>query len=231
MTAVRPESTPGNTALSPVGTAAFVRVEGTLVTRPTAFFIAWLASNTAELGGRLLRLGALGASLPVFGADRGLARRLGWSALRGVSEDRLVVLGEEYFETWLADHIQPVGQDILARAKKDGRRIVLVSDTLDVVATHIAKAVRADDVICNRMELRNGRATGRLEDPVVSSLSGTELRTYAEQHGLDLDRSCGYGASADDALLLSAVGLPCAVGPDRTLRRLAREHRWPVVEP
>ena len=71
----------------------------------------------------------------------------------------------------------------------------------------------------------------RAVEPVVASLSGTELREYAEEHGLDLNQCCGYGASAEDGLLLSAVGLPCAVAPDRTLRRMAREHSWPVVEP
>ena len=83
--------------------------------------------------------------------------------------------------------------------------------------------------MANRMELRNGRATGRLISPVVGSLSGTELREYAREHGLDLTSCSGYGSSAEDGLLLSAVGLPCAVEPDRTLRRMAREHRWPVV--
>lgn len=210
--------------------AAFFRVEGTLLTRPTAFATAWLAANAQELGGRLVRLGALGAALPVWGADPGLGRRLSWSALRGMSEDRLVVLGEEYFHEWLADHFSEVGRDLMSRAKRDGHRIVVVSDSLDVIVRHVADAVKADDWIANRMELRNGRATGRLVEPVVASLSGTELRAYADEHGVDLGRSCGYGAQAEDGLLLSAVGLPCAVSPDRTLRRMAREHRWPVVE-
>lgn len=211
--------------------AAFFRVEGTLLTRPTAFATAWLAANAQELGGRLVRLGALGAALPVWGADPGLGRRLSWSALRGMSEDRLVILGEEYFHEWLADHVSELGLDLVARARAQGLRIVLVSDSLDVIAKHVASAVKADDWIANRMELRNGRATGRLVEPVVASLSGTELRAYADEHGLDLLQCLGYGASGEDALLLSAVGLPCAVGPDRTLRRMAREHRWPVVEP
>jgi len=210
--------------------AAFFRVEGTLLTRPTALAPAWLAANSQELGGRFFRLGALGAALPVWGADPGLGRRLSWSALRGMSEDRLIVLGEEYFHEWLADHLAAVGRDLLSRCRAEGKRVVLVSDSLDVIVRHIATALRADDWVANRMELRNGRATGRLVEPVVASLSGTELRRYADEHGLDLSRCCGYGASAEDGLLLSAVGLPCAVSPDRTLRRMAREHSWPVVE-
>ena len=212
-------------------TAAFFRVEGTIVSRPTALTIAWLAANGQELGGRLLRLSALGIALPVWGADAGLGRRLGWSALRGTSEDRLRILGEEYYETWLADSVLPLGRDLLARAQADGRRVVLVSDNIDVVMQPLAAALKADDLLVNRLEYRNGRTTGRLADPVVSGLSGTELRAYASEHAVDLQLSAGYGARAEDGLLLSAVGLPCAVGPDRALRRMASEHTWPVVDP
>jgi HAD superfamily phosphoserine phosphatase-like hydrolase len=211
------------------GRAAFFRVEGTLLPRPTAFTVAWFAANAAEIGGRITRLGALGLTLPVLGADRALGRRLQWSALRGMSEDRLVILGEEVYETQLADTVRQVGRDLLARARQEGRRIVLVSDNLDVVVEHLARDLGVEDWRANRMELRNGRATGRLLDPVVSTLAGTQLHDYADEHGLDLRQCTGYGASAEDAVLLSAVGLPCAVEPDRALRRLATEHRWPVV--
>ena len=53
---------------------------------------------------------------------------------------------------------------------------------------------------------------------------------YAEEHGIDLDTSWAYGASAADALLLSAIGQPCAVNPDRQLRRIARDHQWAVID-
>lgn len=208
--------------------AAFFRVEGTLLTRPTAQTVGWLAANAQEFGSRFTRLAGLGMALPVWAADPGLGRRLSWAALRGMSEDRLHVLGEEYALTHL-DAIRPVGRDLFERAKREHDRVVLVSDNLDVVVRHVAEQLGADDLICNRMELRGGRATGRLVDPVVGSLSGTELRAYAAEHGLDLARCCGYGAASEDAVLLSAVGLPCAVAPDRALRRLATTHRWPVV--
>ena len=74
-------------------------------------------------------------------------------------------------------------------------------------------------------------AGDRLEDPVVGgNVSGQWARTFAAENGIDLEKSFAYGASAADSLLLSAIGKPCAVNPDRQLRRIAKDHDWPVVE-
>ncbi len=212
-------------------TAAFFRVEGTLTSRPTVMAAGWLAANSQELTQRVTRLGAVALSAPfALGGDPTLATRMAWLGLRGMSEDRLVILGEEYWATYLENSLLPVGLDLLQRARADGRRVVLVSDNLNEVIAPLAKQVRADHVFCNRMELRNGSATGRLVEPVISRVGGARLRDFAEERGLDLQASCGYGASSADSMMLSAVGLPCAVHPDRRLRRIARDLDWPVVE-
>lgn len=212
-------------------TAAFFRVEGTLTSRSTVMAAGWLAANSQELTHRFTRLGAVALSAPfAFAGDPTLATRMAWLGLRGMSEDRLIVLGEEYWATYLKDALLPVGLDLLQRAKRDGRRIVLISDNLHEVVAPLAEQVNADHVFCNRMELRNNVATGRLREPVISRIGGSRLRDFADERGLDLHASCGYGASSSDSMMLSAVGMPCAVHPDRGLRRIARDLDWPVVE-
>ena len=212
--------------------AAFFRVEGTLLRRPTALAAAWLATNSQRLASRLTRLGsvALGAPLAWSGADPTTAARVTWMGLRGMSEDRLVILGEEYWATWLDDDVRPVGEDLVRQARRDGRRIVLVSDNLDVVMQPLAERLGADLLVANRMELRGGRATGRLAEPVVARFGGQRLKDFAADQGLDLARSTAYGAAEADSALLAAAGLPCAVHPDRGLRRMARDLDWPILE-
>ena len=77
---------------------------------------------------------------------------------------------------------------------------------------------------------RKDRATGRLEDPVIGRIGGAWLRDFAREHDLDLSRSAAYGGTDSDVPLLSSVGLPCAVHPDRGLRAAAVDLRWPIVE-
>jgi len=216
-------------------TAAFFRIEGTLLERPTLATAAYLASNAQGVAERLARLGnvALAAPLKLAGdlATGSTATRVTWMGLRGMSEDRLTLLAEEYYDKYLKDDVLDVGKDLLKQARKQGRRIVLISDNVDLVVTPLAEQLEADDLICNRLELRNDKATGRLEDPVIGgNVAGQWARAFASEHEIDLTASWAYGASAADSLLLSAIGQPCAVNPDRQLRRLAKDHDWPVVE-
>ncbi len=210
--------------------AAFFRVEGPVLSRPATLAAAWLAANSQEISSRFARLGAVALSAPLsLGGDRTLATRAAWMGLRGMTEDRLVILGEDYYEAYLEDNLQAVGLDLLARAKREKQEIVLVSEHLECIIKPLAEKVGASHLVCNRMEYRNHRATGRLLDPVVGRLGGTWLKNFAAQHDLDLSRSTAYGASDADVALLSAVALPCAVLPDRAMRAAARDLDWPVV--
>ena len=214
--------------------AAFFRLEGVLTTRSTLGAAAWLASNAAGLGERLARLSnvALAAPLSLAGELQvGASRaRVTWMGTRGMSEDRLAVLGAEYAERFVVPSLLDEGVELVRAARRRRERVVLISDNIDLIALPVADAVEADDLLCNRLEMRKGRATGRLEAPVIGgAVAGQWARKYAAEHGVDLLASSAYGASDGDSLLLSAIGKPCAVNPDGPLRRLARDHDWPVV--
>jgi hypothetical protein len=46
--------------------------------------------------------------------------------------------------------------------------------------------------------------------------------------GVDLEGSYAYSDSTTDIPMLSVVGNPVAVNPDRELRRHAEEHQWQI---
>jgi phosphoserine phosphatase len=216
-------------------TAAFYRVEGAIVARPAIAAAAYLVGNAQHVGDRLLRLGGVAAAFPLsLGGDRTLAARVAWMGLRGMSEDRLVVLGEEYGERHLVPHVKDVARQLLAESRARKHRIVLVSESLDVIVGPLARSlgVPLEDVVANRAEMSaEGRATGRLCDPFIGGqLGGGWARAFAKARNIDLERSFVYGASGGDGVLLATVGHACAVTPDRALRRLARDNGWPVVE-
>ena len=215
--------------------AGFFRVEGTLTPRPTIATCAWLAANAQAVGERLARLGnvALAAPFLSFGPlrDATTGSRVAWMGLRGISEDRLVVLGEEYAERFVIPSLREVGTELIRDARRQGLRVVLISDNLDVVVRHVANHLGVDDLVCNSMELRKGKATGRLRDPIITGHVASDwVRSFASEQGIDLSASSAWGAQAEDGMLLGAIGRPCAVHPDWQLRRMARDLDWPVVE-
>jgi phosphoserine phosphatase len=216
--------------------AVFVRIEGVLTARGVRAAAAYFAANAAGMRERALRLGHLAWTAPVYEvlgqSDRVLANRLAYLALRSMSEDRIAELASEYWENVLSEHILRDGVELLRRARSEGKRVVLLADSVDEVVKPLVEHLRCvDDYVCNHLEFRSGYATGKLLDPVIGGHDGGRfVTTYAHEHGIDLAASTAYGAHGPDALLLAAVGRPCAVNPDYTLRRAAREAGWPVMD-
>jgi long-chain acyl-CoA synthetase len=164
-------SLPSTTAHTPPPDATFWRVEGSLLNlgavRPVGFF-TWNAQSFSE---RWLRRGGLALSAlirPLFyAASRVVATRVLHTLLRGISRDRLDLLGEEYFQYYLRPKLKPEGVARLQEALARGERIVLVSQGLDHVMRPLAAHLGVGHLIANRLEFRDGRATGRLLTPVI----------------------------------------------------------------
>ena len=74
----------------------------------------------------------------------------------------------------------------------------------------------------------DGLFTGRISRSMLHAEKVVALREDAAAHGIDLSRCWSYSDSISDEPMLSAVGHPVAVNPDRDLRRLAQERDWPV---
>ena len=216
--------------------AVFVRVEGVLTGRGACGAAAYMAANAAGIRERVFRLGHLALATPLYEvlgqSDRVLANRLTYLALRNMSEDRIAELAEEYWQNVLSHQLLASGVELIKRAKSEKLRIVLLSDCIEEVVRPLAEQLpQVDELLCNRLEYRGGMATGKLRDPVIGGHDGGQfLARYALEHGIDLRASTAYGAHGPDVLLMTSVGRPCAVNPDFSLRRAARDAGWPVMD-
>jgi thioester reductase-like protein len=151
----------------------FWRVEGSLAAlgavRPVAYF-TW---NSHTFAGRWTRRGgalALALVRPfLYASNRVFATRVLHTLLAGVTRDRLDSLGEEYFEYILKKQLKPEGVERLRAclAEKGAENVVLVSQGLDHVMRPLAQYLGVSRLVSNRLEFRNGVATGRLLNPVI----------------------------------------------------------------
>jgi hypothetical protein len=147
------------------------RVEGSLLQvgamRPVGFF-TWNAQSFSERWARRLGMAGMALTRPfAYAASRTFATRFLHTLLRGVSRDRLDLLGEEYFQYVLKPDLRKDASEKLLEAARSGQRVVLVGQLLDHIMRPLANHFGVESFISNRMEFRDGDATGRLLDPVV----------------------------------------------------------------
>src|SRR5271156_1195996 len=149
----------------------FWRVEGSLLNltavRPVGFF-AWNSQSFLQRWTRRGAMATLALARPfLYLTNRVFATRLLHTVLRGVSRDRLDLLGEEFFEYFLKPRLKQEGIAKLRAATAAGGEIVLVSQGLDHIMRPLANHLGIARIISNRLDFREGMATGRLLDPVI----------------------------------------------------------------
>src|SRR5215217_3122933 len=120
--------------------------------------------------------------------------------------------------------------DLMELHRVDRRRVYIVSSSPEEVVRPLARHFGVSGVIATRARVRNGRYTGELEFYCAGEGKAQAIRTLADRVGIDLEGSYAYSDSISDLPMLSAVGHPVAVNPDRELRREAEQRGWDVRE-
>ncbi len=147
------------------------RVEGSLLELTTVRPIAFFTWNSQTFIARAVRRGlALLMALLrpfLYAANRVAATRIVHAVLRGVTRDRLDLLGEEEFEYKLKPLLKEEGVRHLKALQATGADVVLVSQGLDHVMRPLARHLGVQWIIANRLDFRDGVATGRLLSPVI----------------------------------------------------------------
>ncbi|WP_425296007.1 HAD-IB family hydrolase [Nocardia cyriacigeorgica] len=119
--------------------------------------------------------------------------------------------------------------DLIADHKIRGHDVVIVSASGEEIVAPIAEALGADHTAATRMVVQDGKYTGEVEFYCYGEGKVTAIEKLAAAEGYDLSRCYAYSDSITDLPLLSAVGHPTAVNPDRGLRREAVARSWPVL--
>jgi HAD superfamily hydrolase (TIGR01490 family) len=213
--------------------AAFFDVDNTIIRGASIFHLArglyrrdfLTMRDIVRFSWQQARFLAVGEGLEMVADAQ--ARALAFIAGRSVAEMRAV--GEEVFDELLVDKLWP-GTLALARMHEDaGQRVWLVTATPVEVARVIADRLGLTGAIGTVTEQVDGRYTGRLVGhPMHGKAKAEAVAELAEREGLALRRCAAYSDSANDIPLLSLVGHPVAVNPDRRLRAHARANGWQV---
>ncbi|MPQ98120.1 HAD-IB family hydrolase [Modestobacter sp. I12A-02628] len=213
--------------------AAFFDLDKTVIAKSSAlafgkpFFQGGLINRRAVLKGAYAQF-----VFSVAGADEDQMERMrdqltamctGWDAavVQEIVRETLHVIVDPLVYAEAADLIQ--------EHRDAGREIVIVSSSGAEMVEPIGEMLGADRVIATRMVVQDGRYTGEVAYYAYGENKAAAVREVAAEMGYDLADCHAYSDSITDLPMLSAVGHPTAVNPDRGLRREAARRGWPVL--
>jgi HAD superfamily hydrolase (TIGR01490 family) len=217
-----------------VAAAAFFDLDRTLLRRSSALALAGTFRERGLISRRqMLRAAGWQLLFAARGASHEAVRRGAEDGLRvlaGYSPDELRELVAEAMEPVLRPLVYAEPLRLVEEHHARGERVYIVSATLQEIADAIADDLGFDGALGTICEVRDGHYTGRAVRVLHAEAKAECLREVAAREGLDLAECTAYSDSHTDLPFLEAVGHPVAVNPDRTLRRIAAERSWPVLE-
>jgi HAD superfamily hydrolase (TIGR01490 family) len=137
----------------------------------------------------------------------------------------------DFYTIHLKPHLAPLLLERLNWHRHRRHTVVLISGSLRYMLEPVVEDLGIAYLLCSDLEEdRDGRLTGKLNGRLCMGDHKRYLaRRLAREKGLDLKNSYAYGDHHSDLPILSLVGFPHAVEPDRPLRRAARKHQWPIL--
>ena len=113
----------------------------------------------------------------------------------------------------------------------EGREVWLVTAAPQELGDVIAKRLGLTGAIGTKVERKNGILTGQLVGkPIHGPTKRVAIKELAKTRNLSLKKSYAYSDSHNDLPMLTAVGHPVAVNPDKILTRYAKAADWPIYD-
>lgn len=224
----------GGRAAAPGGrVAAFFDLDKTVIAKSSAFVF----SKPFYAQGLLNRRAVLESSYAHFlfllsGADHDQMERMRANLANmcaGWDVEQVKSIVAETLHELVDPLIYAEAADLIADHKIRGHDVVIVSASGEEIVGPIAEVLGASHTAATRMVVADGKYTGDIEFYCYGEGKVAAIEKLAAAEGYDLSRCYAYSDSVTDVPMLSAVGHPTAVNPDRALRKEAATRGWPVL--
>lgn len=138
------------------------------------------------------------------------------TGLRGLREETVEQLGQDFFQQVLASRLRQVGLQEIGACREAGCAIVLISGAFDFVVKPLVDAENIPYWRATRLQYEQGRCTGRILGPeLVGEAKPEAVRTLFADRKVDWPDSRAYGDEPTDLPVLSLVGRPCYISSGR----------------
>ena len=113
---------------------------------------------------------------------------------------------------------------LIANLKRLGFKIAIISGGFTYFGERLKKRLGIDYVFANKLEVKDGRLTGKVVGPIVDGTRKAELlRRLADKEGIDLQQVIAVGDGANDLPMLGIAGLGIAFHAKPKVKAGARQ--------
>ncbi len=215
--------------------AAFFDVDNTVIRGASAYHLARELYRRKFFGTfDLVRFAVIQARYLAFGESKDQidqVRERALSLIAGRTVAEVTAVGEEVYDAVLSLRIFPGTKKLIDEHLAAGDQVWLVTATPVEIGRMIAHRLGVTGCLGTQAEHEYGFYTGRMAGPFMHGAAKAEaVKELAEREGLDLEASYAYGDSLNDLPMMTSVGHPCPINPDRRLRRYASDIGWPIRE-
>ena len=152
-------------------------------------------------------------------------------AFTGNTPEQMAVLADRHFDEMVRHTVYEKARKLVGAALASGRPVALLTATNEVLAAPFARELRIPHLLATRLELANGRYTGRISGVYCGGEGKIGFaETFCRNHDTSLAEAAYYGDSITDVPLLRLVGFPYAVNPAPALRAETWANGWPILE-
>lgn len=152
----------------------------------------------------------------------------GW--LHGLKESSVIDLINSHVIPVIIDLIRPEMREIIEEHRKNNGMLLMLSSAMPYLCEPIARHLNMDDIVCSKLETKNGIFTGKPKDKLVFAREkAIQMKRYCTENNFPLETSWYYGDAFTDRFILQSVGNPVCVKPELKLRWMAKSRGWRII--
>ena len=159
------------------------------------------------------------------------AYRFELGVLQSLERDLRKELLNQFFKDKVKPLITATALQTVAKHRKNGDYLIMITATLEEIASPIAEFFGMDHLIGGRGQIdAQGNYTGEVElEPCMGRGKLVHLEEWLVKTGNNPVEYTFYSDSHNDLPLLEQVDVAIAVDPDAKLRQIAQENNWQII--
>ncbi|MDR0643924.1 MAG: HAD-IB family hydrolase [Treponema sp.] len=151
--------------------------------------------------------------------------------MAGIDESAIDEVAESCFKHRLLRNVYREGERLIKRIQNEGGEVILATSSFYNLIRPLERFLGIKESLASRLEFENGKTTGRVVGKALFGANKKEaVEAWIKQRSVSAYDLWFYSDSYTDVPLLSMVGHPVAVNPDRFLRQKAHQNKWRILQ-